>query len=178
MSLRITAYSNLKPVGKHVDSGQCPEKDHVVAFCHQTFTQSFRGIPVLSIDHDNGYTFLNGGCFEVTDQTQRFSFHAGTHGQPGTYSVWREHLAKQFNPYVLPHRGIQDWEEPEPDLPFYELLWFANNEGSIGPEAAADLLVDYRQCKGVYKPMGGWDPFDDWGRAFELAADNGLIHFH
>jgi hypothetical protein len=50
VGLDITAYSNLKPVGKHTDEAWCENEDHIYAFAYDSFPLSFRGIPVLGTD--------------------------------------------------------------------------------------------------------------------------------
>lgn len=191
MGLDITAYSRLKHVGKHekdpkLNEGQfgglddwCYYDGHVQAFAYDCFPQSFRGIPILG-DMVDGNKFLVGGCYEQTEDTQTLGFRAGSYGG---YSAWRLDLASQFNPveYGI-ETGRPTMSEPDPDKPFYELIWFADNEGSIGPEAAADLLADFREHADRYvKPEGEWATptrYENWTRACELAADSGLIRFH
>jgi hypothetical protein len=163
MGLDIIAYSNLAPIGKHVEELWCPDDDHIQAFAYDVFPQSFRGIPVLSTRGE----FVDGGCYERTDKTETLDFRAGSYGG---YGQWREDLQRQFNP------------QREVNGPFYELIWFADNEGSIGPEAAADLLVDFREHADRYDPSGAYpdysrEKYRDWTRACQLAADSGLIYF-
>lgn len=181
MGLDITAYSHLAPVGNHTD-GWCNEEDghgdllHIQAFAYDCFPASFAGIPVLGKRTSGGAAFLEGGCFARTDKTQEHDFRAGSYSG---YNAWRTHLASQFN------LSTDDDGMPDPALPFYELIWFADNEGCIGPEAAFHLLDDFRVHKGVYVPTG-WErdvgrpttKYDEWMRAFELAADGGLVRFH
>lgn len=178
MGLDITAYSRLKHIGKHekdaaLNEGEpggpddwCYYEDHVQAFAYEEFPQSFRGIPVLGTMKSGSSTFLEGGCYEITDETKEHDFRAGSYSG---YNYWRADLARQFNRY--PH--------PDPDQPFYELIWFADNEGTIGPEAAKDLLADFREHLDQYVPPEGWTDakYLDWIRAFELAADSGLVRF-
>lgn len=180
MGLDVTAYSHLAPVGKHTGDGWCDLEDehgdlaHIRAFAYDSFPASFAGIPILGKRYGN---FLDGGCYARTDKTEEHHFAAGSyHG----YGLWRTNLARQFNP------GVDDDGMPDPALPFYELIWFADNEGCIGPDAAVHLLDDFRVHQAVYVPcMGtgegiGGRPlkYDDWMRAFELAADGGLVRFH
>jgi hypothetical protein len=167
VGLDITAYSRLRHVGKHVEQW-CEDEHHVQAYAYDEFPQSFRGIPVIETDVISRESFLIGGCYSVTDETETHSFRAGSYGG---YNRWRADLQQQFNP------------GRDPDGPFYELIWFADNDGSIGPDAAKDLLADFREHADRYK--SGDEPFDwhrhayeDWTRACELAADSGLIHFH
>ena len=172
MGLDITAYSRLKHVGKHVE-GWCTEEDadgdraHIQAFAYDDFPQSFRGIPVLATRSvGSGERFLDGGCYEETVETQCHSFQAGSYTG---YGMWRADLQEQFNP------------KRDPEQPFFELIWFADNEGSIGPEAAADLLADFREHDAAYlapeEIFNARGKYLDWTRACELAADGGLIRF-
>lgn len=173
MGLDITAYSRLKHIGKHADEWCDEQYDdetfnrvHVQAFAYQDFPQSFRGIPVLGNRAASGCAFFDGGCFAVTEETKTHAFRAGSYSG---YGVWRDDLRRQFNPRTLPNG------------PFYELIWFADNEGCIGPEAAKDLLADFREHATSYAPNGHADYFrqkyEDWTTAFELAADGGLVDF-
>jgi hypothetical protein len=181
MGLDITAYSRLRPVGKHVkdpalNEGEpggvddwCHYDDHVQAFAYDSFPDSFRGIPVLGTRQlGGGSVLLHGGCFEVTDGTQEYDFRAGSYGG---YGQWRADLQQQFNPGRVA------------DGPFYELIWFADNEGCIGPGAAKDLLEDFRVHFERYMPPAdqhAWfmSKYVGWMKAFELAADGGLVQLH
>jgi len=181
MGLDITAYSKLRYVGEHeidpaLNEGEpgphCYYENHVQAYAYTAFPRSFRGIHVLATDEH----FLRGGCFEVTEGTETHSFRAGSYSG---YGAWRQDLAKQFNP--APIVGLREgMQEPDPDLPFYELIWFADNEGTISGEASADLLRDFRAYAETYQPANPWfrEAYADWTRAFELAADGGLVDFH
>jgi hypothetical protein len=169
MGLDITAYSNLRAVGMHVATGWCEEDGHVTAFAYASFPQSFLGIPIIDQDSQSLY----GGCYEVTDGTETFGFDAGPYGG---YYRWRLDLAERFNPVELIERSFV---EPDPAKPFYELIWFADNEGSIGPTAAAELLADFRAHVDEALPeLDDYGAYSNFMRACELAADNGLISFH
>jgi hypothetical protein len=177
MGLDITAYSNLKSIGRHVEFGEwCEDDDHITAYAYDSFPRSFRGIEVLG-EHDH---LLHGGCFIETEATETIGFRAGSYGG---YNAWRQDLADQFNPVECQIEGGRpSMTEPDPDKPFYELIWFADNEGSIGPEAAKDLLEDFQTHAAAYiRPdLYEWYPhvYANWTRAFELAADGGLVRFH
>jgi hypothetical protein len=109
--------------------------------------------------------FLLGGCFERTADTETRAFRAGSYSG---YNLWRADLQAQFNPQCAPER------------PFYELIFFADNEGVIGPEAAADLLKDFEDHGTSYQTVhANWrGVYDDFTEAFRLAADDGLVDFH
>ncbi len=166
MGLDITAHSRLTPLGKHTD-GWCEDEDHIEAFAYDTFPDSFRGIPVLATEHAGGSTFLHGGCWQRTDSGAEHHFQAGSYGR---YNMWRDDLRRQFNP------------DTDPDGPFYELIWFVDNEGCIGPDAAKDLLEDFRLHFERYMPPAEHADYylrkyAAWMKAFELAADGGLVRF-
>lgn len=176
MGLDITAYSRLEHVGKHTkdpteNEGEpggmddwCYYDGHVQAYAYDDFPQSFRGIPILGKRAVGQSTFLEGGCYEATARTHTHSFRAGSYTG---YGLWRADLQSRFNPNC------------DPDGPFYELIFFADNEGSIGPEASKDLLADFLLYFERY-PADEWDlaKYKDWLNAFKLAADGGLVHFH
>lgn len=189
MGLDITAYSRLESVGRHADDW-CSEDDHIRAFAYDSFPASFRGLTVLgSISGYSGSKFLDGGCYVATDATKTHGFRAGSYGG---YNHWRSDMAVQFNPYgpstppdpaerFAPPGGYPT--APNMDGPFAELIWFADNEGCIGPDAARDLLADFELYADLYHPQGDWpnqyrEKYADWTLACRLAADGGLIHFH
>lgn len=168
MGLDITAYSRLKHIGRHTEEDWCEDENHVSAYTYDDFPRSFRGIPVLSTKVVGRTTFLEGGCYEVTPETETHRFRAGSYTG---YNEWRADLQQQFNP------------ERDPGGPFYELIWFADNEGTIGPEAARDLPADFEEHAASYNPQPSWasyarEKYADWTRAFALAADSGLVAFH
>ncbi|MDG4791891.1 hypothetical protein O7626_39445 [Micromonospora sp. WMMD1102] len=165
MGLDITAYSHLNHLGKHTDDW-CESEEHIQAYAYDAFPESFRGIPILGT-RVSGSTFFDGGCYERTEKTEAHGFRAGSYSG---YGRWRDGLREAFNPAADPAR------------PFFELIWFADNEGSIGPDAARDLLADFREYADRYAAEFD-DDYDrqryaDWTRAFELAADGGLVYFH
>lgn len=133
----------------------------------------------------SGSSFKTGGCFAVTDKTEISYLHAGSYTG---YNRWRADLAERFNPY---RTGVENAVEvalpPTPEGPFYELIWFADNEGVIAELAAAKLLGDFRAHRVEYMAAhAGTDSvaefhrrrYDGWLRCFELAADGGLVDFH
>lgn len=188
MGLDVTAYSHLTYVG------HCPDRDedehgydphtydrrHVEAYAYDCFPHALLGIPgVRPMSGSDGSKFLTGGCFAVTDKTETHS----TGRSYGGYSRWRTDLATRFNPYG-PGEGTGrsgDYSAPAAEGPFYELLWFADNEGTLGQVAATSLLGNFRQFELEYAATHDeWDVayYRDWLRCCELAADGGLIDFH
>lgn len=172
MGLDITAYSRLEYLGQHAADGWCVEehydedwnRTHIATYAYDSFPQSFRGIPVVGKRAVRDATFLIGGCYEVTRATATHGFRAGSYTG---YGRWREDLQQRFNP------------ERDPDKPFYELIWFADNEGCIGPEASRDLLADFLLHFERYPADEGYLAlYKHWLQAFKLAADGGLVEFH
>lgn len=181
MGLDITAYSHLTYVGHHeewADEDDHYDKHHE-AYAYTAFPHALLGVPNVGEKQGYSETFLSGGCFEVTEKTESHGFRAGSYGG---YNEWRRDLAARFNPYADGGRG-----EPDPEKPFYELIWFADNEGTIAELTAASLLADFREHEVEYRAAhepgsysGDYDieRYLDWMRACELAADGGLINFH
>lgn len=178
MGLDITAYSHLQYVGFCPDANEDdheyePEsfnRRHVMAYAYEAFPHALAGIPDVRTDHfRSGEQFLSAGCFALTDKTETHAFRAGSYSG---YNQWRDHLRQQFNP------------DTDPAGPFYELIWFADNEGTIGAAASALLLADFRDHASTYTPPASPSPewwietYTNWTRAFELAAADGLVDFH
>jgi hypothetical protein len=182
MGLDITAYSRLKHIGKHAE--ECEEqydpetydRIHVHAYAYTEFPDSFRGIPIVGTKHYRSSEFIEGGCYAITDETETHRFRAGSYSG---YNRWREDLARQFNPAPITFDRGPRMAKPEPEKPFYELIWFADNEGTIGPEAALDLLADFDLHVNLYEgDEYARSKYADWHKAFKLAADGGLVDFH
>jgi hypothetical protein len=178
MGLDIRAYSHLTYVGRHEKwSDEDSHYDlHHLAYSYDAFPHALLGVPdVLAETTPSGAKFLSGGCFKVTEKTETHHFR-----QPySSYNRWRQDLANRFNPY-------RDGGPPDPEGPFYELIWFADNEGTLCELSAINLLADFRQHEAEYRTAHlGTEHGDyfvakyaDWLRACELAADGGLIDFH
>jgi hypothetical protein len=86
------------------------------------------------------------------------------------------------------------WADEEAKGPFTELINFSGCEGYIGPVVAAKLakdFADYQQRAEEYAANQGepdhgsedwsgdeWlEVYNDWRRAFEMAADGGAVIF-
>jgi hypothetical protein len=183
MGLDITAYSYLTYVGHHPverpeENGIChlryddeDNRFHVPAFAYDAFPHALMGVPDVREEKAPGESCLLGGCFAVTEKTETHRFRAGSYSG---YNRWRKDLATRFNPY-------RNGGQPSPEGPFYELIWFADNEGTLCQVAATSLLGDFRQFEVEY--TADHDEYDvavyrNFLRAFELAADGGLVDFH
>jgi hypothetical protein len=160
VGLSITAYSHLNAVGKHYDGDWCEEDGHVAAFAYDSFPQSFVGIPVVEIEQGRDERFFVGGCYAVTEETKTHDFRAGSYG---SYNRWRQALQDKYNPGRLENE------------PFYELIWFADNEGTISSLAAIHLLADFEAHADGFEELG--EPFSNFYKAAQLASQDGLIEF-
>ena len=179
MGVMISAYSRLALTEPHTyDGDACYDLGHIHAFAYAGFEQSTRGLA----DHDRPVTLgreacIGGRCYIQTPETVERKVCSWSYSG---YGEWRRELAKA----VLDVDVEDVWKDPDAyrDRPFFELLEFADNEGTIGPEAAADLLVDFREHRDQVPvdeiEFSGVTPLPDrWIEALTLAADGGLVRF-
>lgn len=170
MGLDISVYEKAELTDPHEQTDECWDNGHQWAFCYDGMEQSLRGL----VPERCYYT--RGGKY--------FGFRAGSYGG---YNQWREALS-------LAALGVAPelvWQHPDDyrDKPFYELVNFADNEGTIGPEAAQDLYQDFVDQES--KILAFWadnfdqntrewfeQKYDDWIKAFDLARGTGLVAFH
>ena len=183
----VTAYSNLTYLGHHPDDGDqehprsfCPL--HVKAFAYGDYPHALNGVPNLRSGRPHaGKEVLIGGCFAITEQTDTHAFSALK--SYAEHNQWRADLARRYNGRG-PGEGTEragDFSAPEPGGPFYELLWFADNEGTLCQLAATSLLDDFRRFEKEYAAEHDDNAvrvYRHWMRACELAADGGLIDLH
>lgn len=174
MGLDCTAYSNVTVLP--VDPEREVDWDATVdAFAYSCFPRSTRGL----VDHDRlsrGGYFIAERDYDIS-ASKTFGWRAGSYSN---YGRWRESLAAITG---LPRESF----DPTADgsAPFYELVWFADNEGAIGYEAAADLLADFQAYRDAYRAAHADDRhpwmtavYDDWITGLTLAADHGLVRLH
>lgn len=164
MGLDVIAFEHATPVLDHLNQTECDE--HYVAYA-DCFPQSFRGLE-------------DGRCYELSGLD--FGFRAGSYSG---YNEWRDNLAQR----ALGVSAETVWadERTYATEPFFELINFADNEGSIGPEAAADLAADFRDLRAKVNGLPLDDPdeeawfmacYDNFAHAFDLVArGNGLVSF-
>jgi hypothetical protein len=169
MGLDITAYRNLteKP-NAALDEDGYPEEG-VRFWNNADFPGRFDGLK-------EGMVYEYAECYD---------FRAGGYGG---YNEWRERLAKLAE---YPATEYKRWglKELRHDAgawargsgPFYELINFADNEGTIGPVVAKKLAADFAEWDERAKATGDewfYDRYQAWRKAFEMAADNGAVSFH
>lgn len=122
--------------------------------------------------------------YRMTEDSDIVEFRAGSYGG---YNEWRNALA-------LLGAGIRAdemWADPDKyqDYPFFLLINFADNEGSIGPNAASLLDMQFAVGRTEIDQKARahftddheyeWfmDKYDDWAEAFKLARENGMVYF-
>lgn len=109
----------------------------------------------------------------VWSYSDSWSFRAGSYGG---YGAWRKQLAALVG---FPEAWEERWKRT--DLPFYELVVFADNEGTIGPATCAKLAKDFEEWSDRAHRIGP-DSFvrlyDEFKQAFKDAANNGAVEFH
>jgi hypothetical protein len=169
MGLDTTAFEHASPVipcdqddEDHVYTG------HVIAWVFEGFERSLRGLQM-------------GVCYEVFGEMTEF--RAGSYSG---YFAWREGLAQR----ALGVSAMKVGEYPSlfVNQPFFELIYFSDCEGTIGPEAASDLAGDFGalRAKIAARPLAdpeeeAWfmEVYDQFQCAFERAArGGGLVKFH
>lgn len=103
-------------------------------------------------------------------------FRAGSYSGYNRWRYWLATSALGVSPEVI-------WEKPDDykDKPFYELINFADNEGTIGPRTSANLAKDFAEHEG--RILANADEYDarlyrEWRNAFELASNGGAVSFH
>ena len=161
MGLDIVAFEHASPV---IPCDQDLEEDdeHVVAWVDEDMARSLRGLQM-------------GRCYETSGNV--IEFRAGSYSG---YNKWRDELARRA--LDLPAATV--WEDPSRfvEAPFFELINFSDCEGTIGPDAAADLATDFCALRAriAAQPLANpqeetWfmDVHDQFQEAFELAASGG-----
>lgn len=184
MGLDISAYRNLKPCAAPAgaDTG-----DEDLDFYFRRYDN----------DHFPGRAEgLTSEWYELpTADADSHAFRAGSYRG---YNTWREWLAKLAGyPAVLDsiedRSGIHNHSRGAWNAsggPFFELINFADNEGTIGPVVSARLAKDFAEWDERAKAAAEaadddaesrkwfYEKYQDWRRAFELAAENGAVDFH
>src|SRR6476620_2536568 len=118
MGLDITAVSKLVRMANEPKTDEewddFYEGDGFKAFWYDSLAHSGAGL-------------VKDACYEPTADSKYHGFRAGSYGG---YGQWRKDLA-DFAGFTLD----EYWEAPDTGQPFYELIHFADNEGTIGPDA-------------------------------------------
>ena len=112
-------------------------------------------------------------------------FRAGSYGG---YNQWRNTLSQMmlgksaeavWRMCALPVTATK--REAGKPLPFVELINFSDCDGFIGPKTSAKLAKDFAENRSrIPVDTDRWfvDKYEQWARAFALAANGGVVDFH
>lgn len=166
MGLDATAHERAEIVADH-DS--CPDYEYEAGWCsehtrafviHPRFARSLDGLV------DEGWYSLTGDAVHV--------------GNPyTTHRRLREQVCR-FASGVDIEAVWAAGGDGFDDLPFLEWLDFADNEGTVGGTAARRLADDFDAHDATdWKWTSPYDAkkWGEWGEAFHVASDTGLIRF-
>lgn len=176
MGLDITAYSKIKFI-EVLPSAEAWEDKY---YMQDNDTNTFWIWPGHVENPDfpqqiEGADLVPGGVYSYEDS---YSFRAGSYSG---YNQWREWLCASFT-YAIPQNV---WKSPVrfQNRHFFLLVNFSDCEGLIAGPSAARLLEEFEAHKdeALKRPVDDtWmlERYNDWLKAFRLAADGGLVHFH
>jgi|GEM_PF-3096407 len=175
MGLDITAYSNVSVLPDDVDRSDLDGwgETWISAFAYAGFHRSTRGL----VDHDvarGDGRFIAEHDYDISKSAHHY-WHGGSYGG---YGRRRAAIAEMFD-IPSPATDLDDYLARYQDRPFFELVWFADNEGAIGHEAAADLLGDFLEHRVALLASPALDAqwLNDWTVGLALAASDGLVRF-
>jgi hypothetical protein len=171
MGLDITAYSKLEYLetmeteaweGKYRWPKERGESSLTIIAHHWEPVYADRAAPIIE-----------GGVYKVNGEA--YNFRAGSYSG---YNEWRGDLSQLM--LGVSARTVWGREEEFKDKPFYELINFSDCEGIIGPVVARKLAADFAAHQTKTDAYYDWwrRKYADWRKAFELAADGGLVEFH
>lgn len=120
----------------------------------------------------------------VYDAVDSFSFKAGSYSG---YNQWREMLAKLAG-YPETRLEINGTEQSQHAFgawvatagPFWELINFSDSEGVIGASVSKKLSADFAtfdEAAGTVGDVEFYELFQEWRRAFDMAARDGAVSF-
>lgn len=180
MGLDITAYSSVKPL-----TGLLFDEDGEVTNFEGDYTRIY-----LNDDFPGRASELEGIKYVSTDDSECHHFAVGY----GGHNFWREELARMAG---YPAADIERYGRVEKrhdagawisdSGPFWELINFSDCEGIIGASVSAKLAKDFAEFDDKAQRHDSEIPvmrdrfyglYQKWRQAFELAAQNGMVHFH
>jgi hypothetical protein len=152
MGLDIFAFSNIKWISEA--NGE-PDIDHCKLFANGEYPLQNGGI-------QNGiYSF-----------DEKLVLRAGSYSG---YNVWRDSLAK-----LASYSSADEVQRLNLKGPFSELINFSDCEGVICAEISAKLAKDFASYSSIacnYDSEDFFALYQQWQKAFELAAQKGAVRF-
>lgn len=98
-----------------------------------------------------------------------------------THSRFRKELIKLVGgEYLLDNNGEIKWSELTSEVPFYDLIDFADNEGCLDWEVSSTIYSDFKKYNDKAKlEMSDYDylRYETWLKTFESAKNNGVVVF-
>ena len=177
MGLDITAYGGLAKVDNPELDAEGFPKDWKLFRISQT---------MLDWTEKNFPGRTRGLAAGIYRPVAEFNFCAGSYSG---YGIWRDWLTS-FAGYGSVEIVWRCNQEQIKDLPFVQLINFADNEGYIGPEVSAKLAQDFAEHQEraeAWQPGGNdnignrdfWiNSYNKWRLAFETASHYGAVNFH
>jgi len=165
MGLDITFYDEIHVLDHEVED-DCYD-DHLVAY---KFPDHF---PVTQRDF-----YRDEFCFEHTGVSYHWSSSYGGYGR------LREQLSCVGGYLLEDILELPETPEAYAEIPFAELIHFADNEGIYGYDVAQKLLRDFEQYKEQFEAFFlGHDPYfveeyNDYMVGLSLVGPNGLVVYH
>lgn len=177
MGLDISAYSKTR---KALD-GEVETDEDGDPKDWNSWRRISEGLVEMSNEHGQGQAAdVEPGFYSFGEG---FGFRAGSYSG---YNSWRDELARMAG-----WTGAKEvWtlgQEEDAGGPFFEIINFSDCEGVIGPKISAKLSADFKANTDKayawaqeHSEDTGWflEKYNDWSKAFELAADGGMVLFH
>ena len=151
---------------------------------------------VVKTDDDGNYSFMAFTINEDWDykikNLEKNSFYNGqicdcdVSYSYGSHNRFREELVKMLGRNdLISNNGRIDWYEliKEKDLPFYDLIYFADNEGCMDWEVSAKLYENFKDNLDKAKIYFSTDlyfleKYNDWLKVFENGKEiNSVVVF-
>lgn len=188
MGLDITAYRNLTLVGPaaghpvlesdaDVDDETVDDfyDNHVVTQFSPFFPHAAEGLPSEGVEVDPNRSWTPAYVYSERE-AESLHWRAGSYLG---YGVFRDRLA-ELGGYTLE----EVWENIPAyrDKPFFELVHFADNEGTLGPVPIRNLLEDFTEFREQFRELVGEDSwmaeaYDEWIEGLTFASDGGILIF-
>jgi hypothetical protein len=173
MGLDTTAYNTITHLPgyqpRDPDDGDYEwDNDILEVFAYRDFPHALDGLPGRDTPHPDMPSFIGGEWFQASGPT------ATTSSSYLGHNLFRDLIAQRVLG-LAESSDVADY----PDAPFYDLLWFADNEGCIGPVASRRLADAFN----AHPDLDLGEPFANrlyqaFKVSFNLAADTGTVRFH
>lgn len=178
MGLDITAYEGLTKIDgvKYINGVVLDKELEVVDY------DAYALVPHINPDFPGRADDIEDkGVYNAADS---FGFNAGSYGG---YNMWRNRLAKLAG---YPEGTYKQCGEDRPSYcvacwngaqgPFAELIHFSDCEGVIGTAVSKKLAADFAAFDDKAKTTEDehfYAKYQDWRKAFEMAANGGAVQF-